>query len=60
MASICWSSKKLDRITKSPLGPETIVFSEAADVGVLIAAMLQEIFKLHKLPGVLCKTDNAY
>ncbi|GAB1597641.1 hypothetical protein Ahia01_000040700, partial [Argonauta hians] len=33
--------------------------SEAADAGVLISAMLQEIFRLPKLPEVLCKTDNA-
>ena len=59
MAPICWSSKKLDRVTKSPLASETLALGEAADAGVLIAAMLQETFRLPRLPEVLCKTDNA-
>ncbi|GAB1599998.1 hypothetical protein Ahia01_000277300 [Argonauta hians] len=59
LAPICWSSKKLDRVTKSPLASETLALNEAADAGVLISAMLQEIFRLPKLPEVLCKTDNA-
>ena len=53
MAPICWSSKKLERVTK------TLVFIEAANIGVLIAVMLQEIFRQLRLPEVLCTTDNA-
>ena len=59
LAPICWSSKRLERVTKSPLASETLALSEAADAGLLIGAMLQEIFKLCKLPNVLCKTDNS-
>ena len=53
MASICWSSKKLDWVTKSPSASETLVLSKATDAGVLIAAMLQETFRLPWLPEVL-------
>ena len=56
---ICWPSKKLDWITKFPLASETLAFSEAADAGVLIAVMLQKIFKLPRLPEVLCKIDTV-
>ena len=59
LAPICWSSKKLERVTKSPLASETLALSEAADAGVLVSAMLQEIFKFSRLPKVICRTDNA-
>ena len=59
MAPMCWASKKLDRVTKSPLASETFALNEGADAGVLTAAMIQEVFQLPKLPDVLCKTDNA-
>ena len=42
MAPMCWSSEKLDRVTKSPLPSETRAFSEEAEAGVLIVVMLQE------------------
>ena len=51
--------KKLDRVTKNSLASEALTLSEAADVGVLKAAMLQETFRLPRLPEVFCKTDNA-
>ena len=35
------------------------MFSEGADAGVFSAAMLQEIYKVPRLPEVFCKTDNA-
>ena len=50
MAPICWSSKKLDWVTKRPLTPETFAFSETAEAGISIAAMLQKIFRLPGLP----------
>lgn len=59
MAPMCWASKKLDRVTKSPLASETLALNEGADAGVLTAVMIQEVFQLSKLPDVLCKTDNA-
>ena len=42
MTLICWSSKKLDQVTKSPFASEILALSEAAGSGVLITAMLQE------------------
>ena len=59
MSPISWSSKRLVRVTKSPIASEALAVSEGADAGVLMAAMIQEIFKLPKLPIVRCKTDNA-
>ena len=59
VAPISWQSKKLDRVTKSPLASEALALSEAADAGFLASAMLQEIFQLRKLPPVTCKTDNS-
>lgn len=55
---ICWSSKKLNRVTKSPLASETLALCEGADAGFLVSTMLQEIFQLSKLPKVICFTDN--
>ena len=39
MAPIIWQSKKLKRITKSPLATETMAVGEAADAGILVANM---------------------
>ena len=55
---ISWQSKKLNRVTKSPLASEALALSEAADAGVLIASIWQEVFGLSVLPRVLCHTDN--
>ena len=59
MVPICWLLNKFDRVAKNSLASETFVFSDAAAAGVLIAAMLQEIFRLLRLPEVLYETDNA-
>ena len=58
IAPISWQSKKLDRVTKSPLASECLALSEAADAGFLIAVLLQEVFQLAKIPTVNVKTDN--
>ena len=58
IAPICWQSKKLHRVTKSPLASETLAVSEAADAGYLIACMISEIFKLPKPGTIKCYTDN--
>lgn len=50
MAPMCWASKKLDWVTTSPLALEVLALSQAADTGVLMVAMLQEIFQLARLP----------
>ena len=56
VAPISWSSKKLGRVTKSPLASEASILADAA--GFLIAMMLQEIFGLKDIPSVTCNTDN--
>ena len=57
VAPITWQSKKLDRVTKSPLGAETMALAEAADSSVLIVKMVEEILKT-TLPPVKCYTDS--
>ena len=59
VAPISWQSRKLTRVTKSPLASETLALSEAADSGFLIASMVQEMFRLPSLPKVECYTDNG-
>lgn len=59
IAPISWQSKKLDRVTKSPIASECLSVSEVADAGFLIAVLLQEVFQLHQLPNVNVKTDNS-
>ena len=59
VAPISWQSRKLTRVTKSPLASETLALSEAADSGFLIASMIQEMYRLASLPIVECFTDNG-
>ena len=59
VAPIRWQSKKLARVTKSPLASETLAMGEAADAGFLVACMIQEIFRLSSLPKIECITDNS-
>ena len=58
VAPILWQSKKLKRVTKSPLASETLALGEAADAGILIANLLSEIHGLKNLPPVQCITDS--
>ena len=55
---ISWQSKRLYRVTKSPLASETLALSEGADAGFLVSSLVQEIFNLPSLPPVNCYTDN--
>ena len=57
-APISWSSKKLDRITKSPLATEVSAIADAADNGHLISSMVREIFCLNSNPGISLVTDS--
>ena len=57
--AVSWQSKKLNRVTKSPLASETLALAEAADAAFLITKMIQEIFQLESPPPVECYTDNA-
>ena len=59
VAPISWQSRKLNRVTKSPLASETLALGEAADSGFLVASMIQEMFNLSSFPKVECYTDNA-
>lgn len=58
IAPISWQSKKLDRVTKSPLASEALAVNEAADTGYLVATMLAEMLNLPSLPIVHCFTDS--
>ena len=58
VAPIMWSSKKLTRVTKSPLASEASILTDAADAGFLVAKMVQEVFGLDHLPSVTSKTDS--
>ena len=52
-APITWKSKKLERVTKSPVASETMSLAEAADAGHFVALMTKEIFGLETGPKVL-------
>ena len=45
MCPIVWKSKKLDRVTKSPLASETMAVAEAADAGIYVKAAIDEIWR---------------
>jgi len=55
---IAWQSKKLQRVTKSPLASETLALSEGVDASHFVAAIFKEIFCLSHLPIVKCITDS--
>ena len=57
-APIYWNSKKLDRITKSPLATEISAIADAADNGHLISSMVKEIFCLQSGPDIDLMTDS--
>jgi len=57
-APIAWQSKKLDRVTKSPLATEISAVADAADMGFLIASMVRELFALEQLPDIELITDS--
>ena len=57
-ASISWQSKKLDRVTKSPLATEVSAAADAADHGHLVASMVKELYNTDKLPKIELFTDS--
>ena len=57
-APVTWKSKKLDRITKSPLASEVMAVADAADSGFLVASIVQEIFGLKETPQIDICTDS--
>ena len=58
VAPFSWQSKKLDRVTKSPLSSKTLTLNETGDAGFLVCPLVQEIFGIAVLPPVQCYTDN--
>ena len=46
MCPIIWRSKRLDRVTKSPLASEISAIAEAADAGFLSKSVIEEIFNV--------------
>ena len=59
VAPITWQSKKLSRVTKSPMASEALALGEAVDSGYLIAAMVREMFALPTQPLLTGLTDNV-
>ena len=55
---ISWQSKKLARVTKSPIASEAAAQCDGADASYLISHLLKEIFPKSSVK-VSCKTDNA-
>ena len=53
-----WRSKRIPRVTKSPLASEASALGDAADAGYLIASMTKEVFNLKTAPPIHCKTDS--
>ena len=57
-APVSWQSKRLDRVTKSPLATEVSAVADAAYHGHLIASMAKELFGLKELPEIELHTDS--
>ena len=55
---ISWQSKKIRRVTKSPLASETLAMGEGADTAYYLASLFHEIFPNHPLPKIHCITDS--
>ena len=58
MTPILWKSKKLRRVTKSPLASEILAVGEASDAAILVANSIREVYRLDNLPPVVCYTDS--
>ena len=58
VAPLIWQSRKLRRVTKSPLASETLAFGEAADAGKLMCALVKEVYGLPSPPNLVCHTDS--
>ena len=58
VAPILWQSKKLKRVTKSPLASETLALGEAADAGLLVMHLVKEIYNLTSMPTIKAYTDS--
>ena len=59
MIPVCWQSKRIQRVTKSPLASETLALGDAADAAFLMASFVREVFGLVLLPPISCVTDSS-
>ena len=57
-APISWRSKKLNRVTKSPLASEVSAVADAADNGFLVASIVKELYALKDYPAIELRTDS--
>ena len=57
-APITWRSKKIDRVTKSPLATEVSAVADGADLGHLVGSMAKEIFNMKEIPKIDIRTDS--
>lgn len=55
-APLCWSSKRIRRVTKSTIGAETLALVEAAENCFLIRSTLNELFDIKS--NITIITDN--
>ena len=58
VAPISWASKKLKRVTKSPLASEASILTDGADAAFLVGKMFQEVFRLKEIPDITSFTDS--
>jgi hypothetical protein len=58
LSPLVWRSKKLDRVTKSPLASEAMSFAEAADAGYLISEMIKEVCGRSTKVEINCFSDS--
>ena len=57
-APITWRSKKIERVTKSPLATEVSAVADGSDLGHLVASMTKEVFHLKQMPRIQMRTDS--
>ena len=58
LSPMVWRSKKLNRVTKSPLASEAMAFAEAADAGYLVAEIIKEVNGTTRKVVVNCYSDS--
>ena len=57
-APIAWKSKRIERVTKSPLATEISAVADGTDLGFLVASLTKEIFALSNMPNINIRTDS--
>ena len=58
MCPMIWRSKRLDRVTKSPLASEISAIAEAADAGFFSKSIIEQIFNLSCEIQVFTDSDS--